>query len=102
MAFKLKNPRKGTETDYLDPEIAYLGFNFQIKESPEGDWNIVEKIRKLLALSDFQIKESPEGDWNHFGKRAYQPLCCFQIKESPEGDWNLTEAWNACSLTLSN
>ena len=38
-AFKLTNPRKGTET-CLDPFHYYLWkSSFQINESPQGDWN---------------------------------------------------------------
>ena len=44
------------------PAIPPDGF-FQIKESPEGDWNLQHQ-RKCDGILDFQIKESPEGDWN--------------------------------------
>ena len=37
---------------------------FQIKESPEGDWNPEKIMVAWLAWRLFQIKESPEGDWN--------------------------------------
>ena len=115
LPFKLKNPRKGTETIFLSMVVPIL-WSFQIKESPEGDWNRAppDSLReredtfklknprkgtetsanKLLPdlMGPFQIKESPEGDWN----RASQPrerllIASFQIKESPEGDWNLRE-----------
>ena len=38
--FKLKNPRKGTETDIANL-VEYRSLVFQIKESPEGDWNFL-------------------------------------------------------------
>ena len=87
--------------------------NFQIKESPEGDWNRITRRQKQKvetfklknprkgtetekpygrenASRSFQIKESPEGDWNeHCFAQESTPTFFFQIKESPEGDWNI-------------
>ena len=60
--FKLKNPRKGTETKEKPLLDGFLK-SFQIKESPEGDWNFLLKLG-LDDVKIFQIKESPEGDWN--------------------------------------
>ena len=37
--FKLKNPRKGTETIIVLAIKIIIKEFFQIKESPEGDWN---------------------------------------------------------------
>ena len=43
-----------------------------------------------ITSAIFQIKESPEGDWNDIFVWVSQRLeLYFQIKESPEGDWNL-------------
>ena len=111
-AFKLKNPRKGTETSE-DLKKKQNGFYFQIKESPEGDWNvehlgIVVDVHRAFKLKNprkgtetrcqqrnqirikvsFQIKESPEGDWNSISSPFSIAGLVFQIKESPEGDWN--------------
>ena len=61
-SFKLKNPRKGTETARSEIEQFWLAF--QIKESPEGDWNIWYLAGGGAMTGNFQIKESPEGDWN--------------------------------------
>ena len=62
-SFKLKNPRKGTETS-LGEGLSGIKkvASFQIKESPEGDWN--SKRAEFCIPIGFQIKESPEGDWN--------------------------------------
>ena len=109
--FKLKNPRKGTETSIWIYRI-HRSRHFQIKESPEGDWNVSLPLVSLVPV--FQIKESPEGDWNVYSRSEYcgnekafklkNPrkgtetillaffaglLSFFQIKESPEGDWNV-------------
>ena len=109
--FKLKNPRKGTET-FTDIVLPGQIEAFQIKESPEGDWNkrlfkalpIINSAFKLKnprkgtetfygygsgdRFYNFQIKESPEGDWNAPTTPEEQKQFDFQIKESPEGDWN--------------
>ena len=87
MSFKLKNPRKGTET-YNKTCNKFLDCFFQIKESPEGDWN--DFLIGLINVYDsFQIKESPEGDWNIRDEAlGINSGNDFQIKESPEGDWN--------------
>ena len=61
---------------------------FQIKESPEGDWNSQVSPGEWVHNS-FQIKESPEGDWNLYTTKEKLDLESFQIKESPEGDWNM-------------
>ena len=61
--FKLKNPRKGTETA-ITIKFDSLLVDFQIKESPEGDWNRLLGCQQGPVLQAFQIKESPEGDWN--------------------------------------
>ena len=87
-SFKLKNPRKGTETpNSLLPDRKTVCF--QIKESPEGDWNEKKGRRsRKKTKKHFQIKESPEGDWNLSDMSAELGRSPFQIKESPEGDWN--------------
>ena len=64
-----------------------MGSNFQIKESPEGDWN-TSPLGSRGRVQIFQIKESPEGDWNVAKTSVCFHLSPFQIKESPEGDWN--------------
>ena len=61
---------------------------FQIKESPEGDWNFSHQSGLGAWVSNFQIKESPEGDWNTWERIVFLRKIYFQIKESPEGDWN--------------
>ena len=63
-AFKLKNPRKGTEINTSNVLMAIERI-FQIKESPEGDWNTYIYQEKE-GRPNFQIKESPEGDWNFY------------------------------------
>ena len=52
---------------------------------------------------DFQIKESPEGDWNSRYLFKVEDSANFQIKESPEGDWNeRLESENKLLEQLSN
>ena len=59
---------------------------FQIKESPEGDWNKNDLSQTAAAHEDFQIKESPEGDWNakktNFYTRRIKP---FKLKNPRKG-----------------
>ena len=51
-SFKLKNPRKGTETISIQ-SLRVMRKYFQIKESPEGDWNfspnLVERKNSMLS-----------------------------------------------------
>ena len=86
VTFKLKNPRKGTETFArllsLNAEL-----NFQIKESPEGDWNQVDMVA-VVGCSSFKLKNPRKGTETSFPKTDIHLPLNFQIKESPEGDWN--------------
>ena len=58
--FKLKNPRKGTETRYCNNQII-LDTVFQIKESPEGDWNIKMTRQKKRREKTFKLKNPRKG-----------------------------------------
>ena len=87
-SFKLKNPRKGTETLHFATAGQRQG-SFKLKNPRKGTETSELSEKLNIALTDFQIKESPEGDWNA-SEPALQGLSHnFQIKESPEGDWNL-------------
>ena len=61
-AFKLKNPRKGTETQQtLTTE--YVGFlTFKLKNPRKGTETLAEVGLIGAPHRVFQIKESPEGD----------------------------------------
>ena len=77
--------------------------SFQIKESPEGDWNYFLIQKFLNRLWAFQIKESPEGDWNPVSVASVVGgFSAFQIKESPEGDWNICRGLYQIIILLSN
>ena len=60
-SFKLKNPRKGTETFYNPFGYSDDASIFQIKESPEGDWN--DLINEGLAGIEktFKLKNPRKG-----------------------------------------
>ena len=59
---------------------------FQIKESPEGDWN-KQAALEVKELQAFKLKNPRKGTETTL-PMASMLLWFFQIKESPEGDWN--------------
>ena len=63
---------------------------FQIKESPEGDWNLKFLLLCLVLVPAFKLKNPRKGTETYplLYNRSYRFF--FQIKESPEGDWNIT------------
>ena len=62
---------------------------FQIKESPEGDWNIDLYSHCLKMSRSFKLKNPRKGTETVRKKKKKKLLLLrFQIKESPEGDWN--------------
>ena len=85
-AFKLKNPRKGTETRQCRHHQTLIAA-FKLKNPWKGTETFIQTITHDRS-NVFQIKESPEGDWNRYGPKAAACFVVFQIKESPEGDWN--------------
>ena len=126
-AFKLKNPRKGTETFQLT-RLAEPQQVFQIKESPEGDWNpfvgaglileifqafklknprkgteTVKSLEVTRAADTFKLKNPRKGTETTFIDSSPLLILAFQIKESPEGDWNfLWRLLRSLLLILSN
>ena len=60
---------------------------FQIKESPEGDWNCRSEMPLELTLS-FKLKNPRKGTETMNAHKLILQDLDFQIKESPEGDWN--------------
>ena len=59
-SFKLKNPRKGTEIGIKPTTLSSIPV-FQIKESPEGDWNELVKYLEATIARPFKLKNPRKG-----------------------------------------
>ena len=69
----------------LDLSISH----FQIKESPEGDWNLQVHESGWRLIGTFKLKNPRKGTETLFHFLLAKKIKSnFQIKESPEGDWN--------------
>ena len=84
--------------------MKWLIYTFQIKESPEGDWNKNKKFYGNSRQLSFKLKNPRKGTETSSFLETYNFKLDFQIKESPEGDWNSlgTPFLWLYSLNLSN
>ena len=86
-AFKLKNPRKGTETTQPAPTPSFLDPSFKLKNPRKGtETSYIQSGSP--ALSPFKLKNPRKGTETFDLSARSRTSCHFQIKESPEGDWN--------------
>ena len=78
--------------------------SFQIKESPEGDWNIIPETPAKSQEETFKLKNPRKGTETTIKcKRSYNSSSAFKLKNPRKG----TETWkfsrqNWLEIHLSN
>ena len=99
--FKLKNPRKGTETSTVKAKKPVGLGSFKLKNPRKGTETYFF-LPKRLQPNPFKLKNPRKGTETYGRCHIQEDHWHFQIKESPEGDWNAASKLVLMGLVLSN